>query len=294
MTPSKSSSGNTAGTAPATGADFIFTDGDFDKVCKLIYSRAGISLKDTKRQMVYSRLGRRLRALGMDSFKEYLNDLESSNDPEEWEQFTNALTTNLTAFFREEHHFPILADLFRRAIARGSVTVWCSASSTGEEPYSIAMTAIEALGHQASKVRILATDLDTNVLNTAVAGIYPMERLQKLPEGHARRFFLKGSGSTAGYAKVRDEVRKLVTFRQLNLLEDNWPVRGPLDALFCRNVMIYFDKPTQRTILERFYPLMQPDGLLFMGHSESLHHATDMFRLRGKTVYQPHARAHHG
>jgi chemotaxis protein methyltransferase CheR len=283
-----------AAAAQLTGTDFLFTDRDFDRTCKLIYARAGISLKESKRQMVYSRLGRRLRVLGMDSFEDYLNQLESRDDTKEWEEFTNALTTNLTSFFREHHHFPMLADLMRSAVSRGTVTLWCCASSTGEEPYSMAMTAIETLGSQASKVRILATDLDTNVLHTAQTGVYPLERLERLPEGYARRYFLKGSGSRAGFARVRDEVRALVSFRQLNLLEPGWPVKGPLDGIFCRNVMIYFDKPTQRRILERFQPLLRSDALLFMGHSESLHHATDLFRLRGKTVYQPVGAGVHG
>ena len=272
------------------GGDFEFTDSDFERICRLIHARAGISLKETKRQMVYSRVGRRLRHLGVQRFADYLDRLESKKDAAEWQQFTNALTTNLTSFFREQHHFPVLADLLRKGAGRGSMTVWCSAASTGEEPYSIAMTALDTLGRQASKMRILATDLDTNVLQTATAGVYPLELLERLPDGYAKRFFLKGSGAQTGFARVRDEVRELVTFRQLNLLDPSWPVRGPLDAIFCRNVMIYFDRPTQRRILERFYPLLREDALLFMGHSESLHHATDMFKLRGKTVYQPLAK----
>jgi len=274
--------------------DFRFCEHDFERVRKMIYARAGISLKESKQQMVYSRLGRRLRVLGLYEFADYLDRLESQPDSPEWEEFTNALTTNLTSFFRENHHFPVLADLLRIAATRDSVTLWCSASSTGEEPYSMAMTALATLGSQAAKVHILATDLDTNVLQTAAEGMYPLERLKRLPEGYARRYFLKGKGANAGFARVRDEVRSLVTFKQLNLLGDNWPVKGPLDALFCRNVMIYFDKPTQRRILERFYPLLRSDALLFMGHSESLHHTTDLFRLRGKTIYQPIVSGKHG
>ncbi len=274
--------------------DFDMDDRDFARVCQLIYARAGIALNDTKRKMVYGRLGRRLRVLGLTHFGDYLDALEAKNDPLEWDEFTNALTTNLTSFFREQHHFPVLAALIRRAAARGSITLWCSASSTGEEPYSIAMTAIDALGKQASKVRILATDIDTKVLEAAQSGIYPMERLERLPPEFEKRFFLKGSGAQSGMARVRPEVRDMITFRQLNLLHDKWPVRGPLDALFCRNVMIYFDKPTQRRILERFHPLLRPDALLFMGHSESLHHVADLFQLNGKTVYQPIAGTGHG
>jgi chemotaxis protein methyltransferase CheR len=271
----------------APRGEFHFTQQDFEQIRTLIHARAGIAINSTKRQMVYSRIGRRLRDLDMSSFGDYLEMLNAAGpDDAEWQAFTNALTTNLTSFFREEHHFPVLAELLRQAARHRPLTLWCSASSTGEEPYSIAMTVLDALG-PAADVRILATDVDTNVLAEAEQGIYPVERLERLPTGFARRFFLKGGGSHAGSAKVRPEVRALVRFRQLNLLEENWPIRGPLDAIFCRNVMIYFDKPTQRTILERFAPLLRTDGLLFMGHSESLQHAGDLFRLRGKTVYVP-------
>lgn len=269
---------------PQPSGEFAFTDADFERVRKLIYQQAGISLTESKRQMVYSRLGRRLRALGMQRFDDYLS-LVQSGDPAEKEAFVNALTTNLTSFFREPHHFPILAEHARRARGREYV-LWCSASSTGEEPYSIAITLLEALGADAP-VRILATDVDTNVLDKAEQGVYPLERVEKMPDAQVRKFFLRGSGAREGMVKVKPEVRALITFRQVNLLEEGWPVRGPLDAIFCRNVMIYFDRPTQHTILKRFSPLLRPDGLLFAGHSESLHHAADLFRLRSKTVYEP-------
>lgn len=265
--------------------EFDFTDGDFERVRKLIYGHAGISLSPAKRDMVYSRLARRLRATGMDNFDTYLNHVEAG-DTAEWEAFTNSLTTNLTSFFREPHHFPIFAEHLRRSGASRPLTVWCSASSTGEEPYSIAMAAVEAFGSFAPPVRILASDLDTNVLATAQSGVYPAERVEKLEPERLKRFFLRGTGSNAEKVRVRQELRDLVTFRRVNLLEDRWPVRGPLDAIFCRNVMIYFDKPTQLTILERFAPLLKPDGILIMGHSESLHHASHLFRLTGKTVYR--------
>ena len=150
----------------------------------------------------------------------------------------------------------------------------------------MAMTMVEAFGSYSPPVRILATDLDTNVLATAQRGVYPLERLEKMQPERLKKFFLKGKGSHAGSASVRQELRDMITFRQLNLLDDSWSVHGPFDAIFCRNVMIYFDKPTQYKILKRFAPLLRSDGLLFVGHSESLHHATDIFKLRGKTVYQ--------
>lgn len=264
--------------------EFSFSSTDFERVRKLIYQHAGISLSPVKQDMVYSRLARRLRATGMKSFAEYLDMLERGND-EEWERFVNSLTTNLTSFFREPHHFPIFAQHLKKIVGRRPIRVWCSAASTGEEPYSIAMTAIEALGSQASQVSIMASDLDTNVLATAERGVYPIERVEKLPPERLRRFFLKGTGSQAGMVAVRPELKRMIEFHRINLLEPNWPVRGPLDVIFCRNVMIYFDKPTQYKILSRFAPMLQDDGLMFAGHSESFLHAADIFRSLGKTVY---------
>lgn len=274
------------------GREFHFTKNDFERVRKLIYEHAGISLSDSKQELVYSRLSRRLRATGITQFSEYLKLLESNNVAE-WEEFSNSLTTNLTSFFREPHHFPVLAQHLRAIVDKHPVTLWCSAASTGEEPYTMAMTALDALGRDASRVSIVATDIDTKVLTTARAGVYSDERIAKLPDDVVKKFFLRGTGAQAGMVKVRPELQNMITFRQLNLLDKNWSVRAPLDAIFCRNVMIYFDKPTQLAILKRFVPLLRSDGLLFAGHSESFHHADDYFRLRGKTVYElaPKARA---
>lgn len=269
--------------------EFHFTGKDFEKIRQMIYDHAGIALTPQKHDMVYSRVARRLRANRLQSFAEYLVLLENDNG-NEWEEFVNSLTTNLTSFFREAHHFPVLADLARKH-PKG-MTVWCSASSTGEEPYSIAMTLAEAYDTLTPPVRILASDLDTQVLAKAAAGVYPLDRVEKLAPAQLKRFFQKGTGSKEGYARVRQELRDLITFRQINLLEDGWPVRGPLDVIFCRNVMIYFDKATQRKILQRFAPLMAPHGLLFAGHSESFNNSADLFRLRGKTIYEPVHRLH--
>ena len=263
---------------------FDFTARDFARVRALIYRQAGISLSESKQEMVYSRLARRLRAKGLNSFEVYLDGLESGRDSEEWEAFTNALTTNLTSFFREEHHFPLLAAHVRNL--KAPLSVWCSASSTGEEPYSIAMTLCEEFGTLTPPVSIVATDIDTNVLNTAANGIYPIDRLDKMSKERARRFFLRGKGDRAGLVRVRPELRQLITFKPLNLLASSWPISGPFDAIFCRNVMIYFDKPTQSGILSRFVPLLKSDGLLFAGHSENFTYASDSFKLRGKTVYE--------
>lgn len=187
--------------------------------------------------------------------------------------------------FPEPHHFPIFADHLQKLGTKRPIRVWCSAASTGEEPYSIAITVLETFGANASHVSIFASDLDTNVLATAQKGVYPLERVEKLSPERLKRFFLKGTGAQEGYVSVRPELKRLIEFQRVNLLEPNWPVRGPLDIIFCRNVMIYFDKPTQYKILSRFAPLLQPDGLMLAGHSESFLHAADLFKSMGKTVY---------
>jgi chemotaxis protein methyltransferase CheR len=275
---------------PLEMREFHFSRQDFDRVRKLIYERAGISLSEAKQDMVYSRLARRLRARGLQRFSDYLA-LLSTDDELEWEAFTNALTTNLTSFFREPHHFPLLAEHALRHCGP-RYEVWCCACSTGEEPYSIAMTLAEAFGRIDPAVSIVASDLDTQVLAKAAAGVYPMERLERMDPKRVRRFFLRGTGARSGQVRVRPELRSSVRFERINLLDAYWPVRGPFDAIFCRNVMIYFDKTTQAAILRRFAPLLREDGLLFVGHSESLFHVSDVFCLRGKTVYE--RVKHHG
>lgn len=265
--------------------EFHFTDQDFQRIRKLIYDRAGITLSDTKKNMVYSRVGRRLRATKLSSFREYLELLET-NHGEEWEAFVNSLTTNLTAFFREAHHFPLLAEHINKVRHRKPIDLWCSAASTGEEPYTMAMTMADLYGSLTPPVRILATDLDTAVLKKAQAGVYPIERVEKLSPELLKRFFLKGSGSNAGFVQVRKELRDMITFRQLNLLDAKWPIHGPFEAIFCRNVMIYFDKSTQYAILKKFIPVMHSDALIFAGHSESFQHAADLIKLKGKTIYE--------
>jgi chemotaxis protein methyltransferase CheR len=264
--------------------EFIFTSSDFNRIRTMLYQHCGINLNDNKKDMVYSRLGRRLRAMGLKSFQDYLTRVEQDQG-DEWEAFINSLTTNLTAFFREPHHFPLLKEHVL-SLRKRPIRLWCSASSTGEEPYTMAMTMVDAFGTYKPPVEIIATDIDTNVLSKAEAGIYPLERVEKLPKDILKRFFLKGIGGNTGYVQVRRELRDLISFRRLNLLDDRWPINGAFDAIFCRNVMIYFDKSTQYKILERFAPMLEAHGVLFAGHSESLHHASDIFRLRGKTVYE--------
>jgi chemotaxis protein methyltransferase CheR len=267
--------------------EYEFTEGDFEQVRTLIYTIAGISLSTSKHDMVYSRLARRLREKNITRFADYLRIVEAG-EPAEREAFVNSLTTNLTSFYREAHHFPLLAEhlVKRWQATREPVTVWCCAASTGEEPYTIAMTAVEALGTGETPVRILATDVDTNVLAKADAGVYDLDRIEGIPLERTKKFFLRGDGKRAGYVKVVPQLRKLITYKQLNLLDAQWPIRGQFDVIMCRNVMIYFDKDTQRKILQKFVPRLKPDGLMFAGHSESFFHAADLFKLRGKTVYE--------
>ena len=267
---------------PPIQREFVFTDDDFDRIRRFIHQRAGIALNPSKKDMVYGRLVRRIRALQLPSFTAYLERLFSERGGEELEHFVNALTTNLTYFFREEHHFPILAEHLRTL--SGEVNIWCCAASTGEEPYSLAMTALETASSGARlNVNIVATDLDTNVLRVGAEGIYGAEAINKLPAGMANRYFDRVDDQRW---RAKPALRQMIRFQQLNLVDTQWSVRGPFDAIFCRNVMIYFDRDTQLAVLRRFAPLLKPDGLLFVGHSENFYHATDLFRLRGKTVYE--------
>jgi chemotaxis protein methyltransferase CheR len=264
--------------------EFHFTEQDFQRIRKLIYEHAGISLSENKQELVYSRLARRLRATDSKTFAEYLEHLQRG-DKAEWEAFTNSLTTNLTSFFREAHHFPLLAQHLRQLEPGRPLTLWCSACSTGEEAYSIAMTAVETLGYE-HPLHIIASDIDTKVLQSAREGRYKAESVAKLPAQQIERFFIRGSGEQKDFVQVRPELQKLIDFRRINLLEAGWVMHAPLDVIFCRNVMIYFDKETQLTILKKFAPLLHPDGLLFAGHSESFYHASAILRLRGNTVYE--------
>ena len=272
---------------PATLAplrEFDFSPEDFERIRKLIYNHAGISLAPIKRDMVYSRLARRLRALGLPSFRAYLDHLDRG-DAAEWETFVNSLTTNLTSFFREGHHFDILAR-YLESLKQRPIRIWCSAASTGEEPYSLAITACETFGSLTPPVTIFASDIDTNVLATGERGVYPLARVEKVEPERLRSFFLKGTGAQAGHVRVRPELQKLITFTRLNLLDARWDVPAPFDVIFCRNVMIYFDKETQHQLLQKFAPLLREDGLFFAGHSESFLHAADIMRSLGRTVYE--------
>lgn len=263
--------------------EFSWTQQDFVRVQSLIYQRAGISLHDGKHAMVYSRLSRRLRETGYQSFRDYLAWLESHDGPE-WQEFVNALTTNLTSFFREQHHFDILSEYLKAHQGR-TWNVWCNAASTGEEPYSILMTALEVLGPQAN-FKLQASDIDSRVLATAARGVYRIESAKGLDMARLQRFFLRGKGTNAGLLRVKPELQRMVEFLQVNLIRDDWPFKDVFDIVFCRNVMIYFDAQTQRRVLEKIHRTMKPGGLLFVGHSENFNESRDLFVLRGKTVYE--------
>lgn len=266
------------------GREFAWTSADFDRVQDLIYRRAGISLHDGKHAMVYSRLSRRLRDTGHQSFKEYLSWLEATEGAE-WQEFVNALTTNLTSFFREHHHFQIFSELLKAKSAAAPWRVWCAAASTGEEPYSITMTALEALGSR-PHFSLQASDIDSKVLATAANGVYKAESLKGISPAQMQAFFMRGKGTNAGMVRVKPELKALVEFLIVNLIKDDWPFKEPFDVVFCRNVMIYFDADTQRRVLERIHRVMKPGGILFVGHAENFSDSKDLFVLKGKTAYE--------
>jgi chemotaxis protein methyltransferase CheR len=275
---------NAVSTPLAPVQEFTLSKADFERVRQLIYQRAGISLHAGKHAMVYSRLARRLRETGDRSFADYLSGLEQGGSAAEWQEFVNCLTTNLTAFFREEHHFHALVDDLRGRAPR-PVRLWCNAASTGEEPYSLAMTAVETLG-SAAPVHLVCSDIDTKVLATAARGVYASDS-RGLSAERLRRHFMRGTGANAGSIRVKPELQRLIDFRPFNLMSNDWKALGdPFDIVFCRNVMIYFDAATQRRVLERTHAVMKPGALLYVGHSENFTDARDLFRLRGKTIYE--------
>ena len=276
-------------TSPA-GREYKFDDRDFSRICSLVSEHTGISLSEAKRDLVYGRLVRRLRALKLDSFERYC-ELVSNGGDDEVQHFANAITTNLTSFFREQHHFDYLREqLVPEVVAqRGNVKrlrIWSAGCSTGEEVYSLAITlrelANELLGWD---VRLLATDIDSQVLATASRGVYDEGRVEAIPQSMKKRWFLNGKGANAGTVRVTRELRDMVTFRHLNLMQ-TWPMTGPFDAVFCRNVVIYFDKDTQRKLFNRMAEMIRPGGHLFIGHSETLYRVSERFESIGRTVYR--------
>jgi chemotaxis protein methyltransferase CheR len=275
-------------TRPAA-QEFVLTDSDFDRLRGIVRDQTGIALADSKRELVYSRLARRLRKLGLASFSEYCALFETG-DGAELQELTNAITTNLTSFFREKYHFEQLATealpqvIQSRAAAR-RLRVWSAGCSTGEEPYSLAMVMRETLErHTNWDIRLLATDIDSKVVETAAAGSYTADRFAGMDPARTARWF-KNSGANGGQLAASDELKSLITFRQLNLL-DAWPMKGPFDVIFCRNVVIYFDKEKQRQLFDRLADIQEPGGWLFIGHSENLFNVTNRYKLVGRTVYR--------
>jgi chemotaxis protein methyltransferase CheR len=270
--------------------EFELTDLDFAYFRDLVGQQAGIALGEHKRQLVYGRLARRLRQLNLDSFAEYCAYVEAHAETELTEVI-NAITTNLTSFFRENHHFEHLAqqalpEILERNAASRRVRLWSAGCSTGEEPYSIAITAAETIPERGGwDVKLLATDIDSQVLARAESGVYAEERVKDIGTERRQRWFERGSGANAGKVRVAPRVQELVSFRRLNLMEP-WPMKGPFDVIFCRNVVIYFDKPTQRLLFERYADLLAPQGFLYVGHSESLHGVSERFKLIGRTIYR--------
>ena len=270
--------------------EFHFSDKEFKFISDLVGERTGIVLSSAKRQMVYGRLSRRLRQLKMTKFSEYCDMLTSGHE-EELIEFTNAITTNLTAFFRENHHFEYLKDtvlpeLIKRNANTKRLRIWSAGCSSGEEPYSIAMCVREALPRSAGwDIKILATDLDSNMVQRGKNGVYTYERVEGLTAARMKRWVKKGKGENADKVRMSDELRELITFKELNLME-SWPIKGPFDFMFCRNVVIYFNKDTQRILFDRYADLLIPKAHLFIGHSESLNKVSDRFDLIGKTIYQ--------
>jgi chemotaxis protein methyltransferase CheR len=275
--------------AQSAAPEFVLTESDFNRLRELVHARTGIALSDAKRELVYGRLARRLRKLGLGSFAEYCVLVESANS-NELQELTNAITTNLTSFFRENYHFEQLAaEVLPQCEYKRSSTkrlrIWSAGCSTGEEPYSLAVVMREALAHLPGwDIKLLATDIDSKVVATAAAGVYAADRFKGVSAERVKRWF-PAAAARPEHSEASSELKELITFKQLNLL-DPWPMKGPFDIIFCRNVVIYFDKDTQRQLFNRMAELQEPGSWLFIGHSENLFNVTQRYRLVGRTVYR--------
>lgn len=269
--------------------EFPFTDADFHFIQTLVAERTGIVLSDIKRTMVYSRIARRIRQCGVSDFAEYCNLLKAG-DESELVSFTNAITTNLTSFFREPHHFEYLAKTVLPELEKNKTNkrlrIWSAGCSSGEEAYSIAMTIMDHFkGRSDWDIKILASDLDYEMVERASKGVYKEERVTGLDKKHLRNYVRKGKGKLEGMVKMDQRLIDMVTFKQLNLLHE-WPFKGPFDFMFCRNVVIYFNKDTQRELFDRYADILPEHAPLFIGHSESLFKVTDRFKSMGQTIYR--------
>ncbi len=275
-------------------ARLTITDQEFWKLRHFIHEHTGIALADHKRALVCARLAKRLRHLNLANYAEYY-DLLMGRDPEghELAEMINAITTNKTDFFRESHHFKFLTDhVFPalRASRQRRIRIWSAGSATGEEAYTIAMTVCESFQTITEwDIKILASDIDTNVLDFAARGVYSLESLQRVPEELRSRYFSKGSGTNQGFARIKLMLQAMIRFRRLNLIDGAWPMKGPFDVIFCRNVLIYFDKSLQRKLLTRFAEMLRPDGYLMLGHAEAIHGFEPIYRAVGHSIYQRRA-----
>ena len=275
-------------TQPA-GNEFELTDSEFKRLRELVHQRTGIALSEAKRELLYGRLARRLRKLKLTSFAEYCQLVERDGSAE-LQELTNAMTTNLTSFFREDYHFKqlaaeVLPQVESKRSGKRRMRLWSAGCSTGEEPYSLAVVMREALAHLSGwDIKLLATDIDSKVVATAAEGVYAAERFKGVAPERVKNWFREISGRPDFFA-ASAELKSLITFKQLNLL-DQWPMKGPFDVIFCRNVVIYFDKATQRSLFDRMADLQEPGGWLFIGHSENLLNVTRRYKLVGRTVYR--------
>ena len=247
------------------------TTKQFKQFSDIVYQECGINLHDGKQQLLKARLAKRIRATGIGSVREYLGRL--TNDPRELVSFIDAVSTNHTFFFRERHHFEYLQDCHQ--------SIWCAASSSGEEPYSIAIHCLE----QGFKPSIHATDISTQVLRKGQQGIFPMERAKSVPTAMLKKYFKKGQGKWCGFIKVRDEIRKMVVFQRYNLVTDALPTRE-YDVIFCRNVLIYFDNVTKATVVNKLHGALKPEGYLIIGGAESLNNVDHRYAYVRPSIYQ--------
>jgi chemotaxis protein methyltransferase CheR len=260
-------------------------DSDFDRISKLVYEQCGINLHEGKKELVKARLGKRLREGNFRSFADYYGYVTTREGQEELITMIDSISTNLTYFFREESHFRKLEKIIPKLSENKKLNLWCAGCSTGEEPYSIAMTVREHVNSSAVDVKILATDISTKVLKTAQAAVYPTERTDKIPQPLLRKYFQYGTGPSSGFYRVKKELRDLIEFRRLNLIEP-FPQQFRFDVIFCRNVMIYFDKVTQSVLVNKYYEHLEKGGYLFVGHSESLTGLSHPFKYSEPSIYK--------
>lgn len=268
--------------------EYAITAEEFERFRTLIYNESGISLTEQKQTLLASRLSKRLRDLSLHTFSEYYESVTKDPTREEFTRMLDLISTNKTDFFREPKHFEFLRDRILPELAeQRRIRIWSSACSTGEEPYTIAMTLFEHVQNPAQwNFKILASDLSTRVLAKAAAGLYQEDRFRDVPEEVLKRHFLRGRGTNAGLFKVKPHLAAVIQFRRLNLMDGHFPIKNPLDLIFCRNVMIYFDRSTQETLVNKFHRYLKPGGYLFIGHSESLQWVDHPFKSLAPTIYQ--------